>query len=147
MDTSWSPLCLVTPERVLLLSDDFPEESFPPLTVRVCVVPQEIMLEVRLSHSWYDTRLQTEMFNETLELVPEAIVDFWTPDSYFHHAKDTKNVKLIKEPASLRITPNKLIKYTMMTMVTIGCPMSYHFYPMDHQTCRLELQSCELKGR
>ncbi len=28
-------------------------------------------------------------------------------------------------------------------MVTIGCPMYYQYYPMDRQTCRLELQSCE----
>ena len=71
------------------------------------------MLEVRLSHYWYDTRLETD-FKEPVELVPEAINQFWSPDSYFHHAKDAKMVRLIKRPASLRITPDKMIKYTMM---------------------------------
>eukprot|EP00094_Tigriopus_californicus_P012955 TCALIF_12527-PA protein Name:"Similar to GABRG2 Gamma-aminobutyric acid receptor subunit gamma-2 (Gallus gallus)" AED:0.08 eAED:0.08 QI:200/0.57/0.87/0.87/0.57/0.62/8/750/241 len=100
----------------------------------------EIMLEVRLSHYWYDSRLEAD-FKKPIELVPEAIGEFWSPDSYFHHAKDSKTVNLIRKPASLRITPDKMIKYTMMTMVTIGCPMSFHIYPMDQQTCRLELQS------
>ena len=71
------------------------------------------MLEVRLSHVWYDTRLKSD-FDRPLELVPEAIKEFWTPDSYFHHAKDSKTVRLITQPASLRITPDKRIKYTMM---------------------------------
>ena len=55
---------------------------------------QEIMLEVRLSHYWYDLRLRTEDFRQPVELVPEAIKEFWTPDSYFHHAKDAKQVKV-----------------------------------------------------
>ncbi len=70
------------------------------------------MLEVRLSHSWYDTRIAKLV--KPVELVPKAIHEFWTPDSYFHHAKDTREVKVVKAPASLRITPNKMIKYTMM---------------------------------
>lgn len=74
---------------------------------------QEIMLEVRLSHYWYDSRLETN-FKKPIELVPEAIGEFWSPDSYFHHAKDSKTVNLIRKPASLRITPDKMIKYTMM---------------------------------
>lgn len=52
------------------------------------------MLEVRLSHYWYDLRLVTEDFRQPVELVPEAISEFWTPDSYFHHAKDAKQVKV-----------------------------------------------------
>lgn len=71
------------------------------------------MLEVRLSHIWYDTRLKSD-FKRPIELVPVAINEFWTPDSYFHHAKDSKSVSLITKPASLRITPDKKITYTMM---------------------------------
>lgn len=103
---------------------------------------QEIMLEVRLSHSWYDKRLITDDLNETLELVPEAVKDFWNPDSYFHHTKESKLTSLITTPASLMVDPGSKITYTMMTMVTIGCPMSFHYYPMDEQKCQLELQSC-----
>ena len=71
------------------------------------------MLEVRVSHYWRDSRLKID-FEEPLELVPESVKDFWTPDSYFHHAKDSKSVSLITKPASLRITPDKEIKYTKM---------------------------------
>ncbi len=56
---------------------------------------EEIMLEVRLSHYWYDLRLVTEGFRQPVELMPEAISEIWTPDSYFHHAKDAKQVKVI----------------------------------------------------
>ncbi len=52
------------------------------------------MLEVRLSHYWYDLRLTVDDITEPMELVPEAIYEFWTPDSYFHHAKDAKQVKV-----------------------------------------------------
>eukprot|EP00095_Tigriopus_kingsejongensis_P005844 maker-scaffold697_size109876-snap-gene-0.18 protein:Tk05844 transcript:maker-scaffold697_size109876-snap-gene-0.18-mRNA-1 annotation:"hypothetical protein BRAFLDRAFT_79146" len=122
---------VVSPSTIRLLPEGYDKRQFP---------PQEIMLEVRLSHYWFDTRLDIN-FNKPIELDPEAIGDFWSPDSYFHHAKDSKTVSLVKKPASLRINPDKMIKYTMMTMVTIGCPMSFHMYPMDQQTCRLELQS------
>jgi len=53
---------------------------------------EEVMLEVRLSHYWYDKRLKANNFKRPIELVPEAIKEFWTPDSYFHHAKDAKQV-------------------------------------------------------
>ncbi|TRY73123.1 hypothetical protein TCAL_12527 [Tigriopus californicus] len=118
------------PSVIHLLPDDYDKRQFPPqkdddtpneisITMDIYSIPQldekkeEIMLEVRLSHYWYDSRLEAD-FKKPIELVPEAIGEFWSPDSYFHHAKDSKTVNLIRKPASLRITPDKMIKYTMI---------------------------------
>ena len=39
--------------------------------------------------------------------------DLWAPDSYIHHMKDAKTVQMIKKPASLRITPDKRVQYSL----------------------------------
>ncbi len=70
------------------------------------------MVELRVSHFWYDLRLNSN-FSRPIELVPEAINSLWAPDSYIHHAKDAKAVRLIKRPASLKINPDKRVQYTM----------------------------------
>ena len=48
------------------------------------------------------------------ELDPSAISQFWVPDSYFHHAKDAKFIKLMTHTASLNIRRDKTIRYSTM---------------------------------
>ncbi len=75
---------------------------------------QEIVIEVRVAHYWVDLRLNTSQLDGPLELEPDAITDFWVPDSYFHHAKDAKSIRLMTPTAALQILPNKTIKYSSM---------------------------------
>ena len=41
------------------------------------------------------------------------------------------------------INSNALIISLLRMMLTIGCPMKFHHYPMDKQECNLTLQSCK----
>ena len=77
------------------------------------------MLEVRITHTWKDIRLNTSLIFDTEtktgeELDPSAISQFWVPDSYFHHAKDAKFIKLMTHTASLNIRRDKTIRYSTM---------------------------------
>lgn len=65
-----------------------------------------------MAHHWLDPRLNTSLLKEPLELEPDAISEFWVPDSFFQHAKDAKAVKIITPTASLRVTPEKTVQYT-----------------------------------
>jgi len=102
---------------------------------------ESLVLEIKISHHWVDTRLNTSELEEPMEIEPDAISDFWVPDSYFSHAKAAYSIKIMTPTASLQVTPNKTIKYAKLAMLTIGCPMSFHQYPMDQQTCYLKMQS------
>ena len=71
-----------------------------------------MILELRMSHAWRDTRLNTSFLEENLELEPDAVTDFWVPDSYVHHAHKAKTVRIMNPTASLQVTPNQTIRYT-----------------------------------
>lgn len=109
-------------------------------------IKEQIMIEVRVTHIWKDNRLLTGNLASTVELEPSSIADLWTPDSYFHHTKELNFVRLMTPAASMEISPDQTIKYSVMVMLTIGCPMTFKNYPMDQQVCKLEMQSCKLKS-
>ena len=73
---------------------------------------KELILEMRISHHWVDSRLNTTYLEETIELEPDAVTEFWVPDSYFHHAHKAKTVRIMNPTASLQVTPNQTIRYT-----------------------------------
>ena len=72
------------------------------------------MIEVRVTHIWKDNRLLTSELNSSVELEPSSIVDLWTPDSYFHHTKELKFVRLMTPAASMVIFSNQTIRYSVM---------------------------------
>ena len=72
------------------------------------------MIEVRVTHIWKDNRLLTSKLPSSIELEPSSIVDLWTPDSYFHHAKELKFVRLMTSAASMMISTDQTIKYSVM---------------------------------
>ena len=71
-------------------------------------------MEIKISHHWIDTRLNTSNLEDALEIEPEAVSDFWVPDSYFSHAKEAKSIKIMTPTASLQVTPNMTIRYAKM---------------------------------
>ena len=71
-------------------------------------------MEIKIIHHWLDIRLNTTDLDEPLEIEPDAVSDFWVPDSYFSHAKEAKSVRIMTPTASLQITPNQTIKYSKM---------------------------------
>ena len=72
------------------------------------------MMEVRDTHIWKDNRLLTSKLSSSVELEPSSIVDLWTPDSYFHHTKELKFVRLMTPAASMEISRDQTIKYSVM---------------------------------
>ena len=72
------------------------------------------MIEIRVTHIWTDTRLLTSSLDGQVELEPAAISDLWTPDSYFHHTKESRFISLMTPTASLTIYANQTIRYSTM---------------------------------
>ena len=72
------------------------------------------MIEIRVTHIWVDTRLITSNLDQKVELEPAAISDLWTPDSYFHHTKESRFIRLMTPTASLTIYQNQTIRYSTM---------------------------------
>ena len=73
------------------------------------------MIEIRVTHIWMDTRLLTaNLIDGQVELEPAAIADLWTPDSYFHHTKESRFIHLMTPTASLTIYSNQTIRYSTM---------------------------------
>ena len=72
------------------------------------------MIEVRVTHIWKDSRLLASKLKSSVELEPSSLVDLWAPDSYFHHTKELKFVRLMTTAASMVVSPDQTIKYSVM---------------------------------
>ena len=78
------------------------------------------MLEIRLSHRWTDSRLNTTgLARDSLELEPGALASFWSPDTYLKHAKLAATTELLQPAASLTVYGNKEILHAMVIMVSV----------------------------
>jgi len=44
----------------------------------------------------------------------------------------------------IRLSPDGTILYSQRLTLTLACDMIFSNYPMDNQTCKIELGSCEL---
>ena len=113
-----------------IIPADYDKRTAPPLvdgkpneikvTMDIFSIPnfdekeEEIMLEVRVTHIWTDTRLNTSHLTEIAELDPSSIKEFWVPDSYFHHAKEAEFIELMTPTASLRIRHDQALRYSTM---------------------------------
>ena len=56
--------------------------------------------------------------------------------SYFHRAPSHNKF--------IRIYPDGKVLFSMRLTVTAACPMNFRYFPMDHQACDLEIESCML---
>ena len=43
----------------------------------------------------------------------------------------------------LRIYPNGDVLYSIRLSLTLACPMDLKYYPLDRQTCELQMASCK----
>ncbi|XP_006812443.2 glycine receptor subunit alphaZ1-like [Saccoglossus kowalevskii] len=95
-----------------------------------------------LSLYWLDPRF---IFNGTepiaLRSGSELLDKLWTPDLYFVNVKEGQVHKVTIINRHIRVSPNGTILYDMRVSVILICNLYLHHYPMDKQTCRIEIES------
>ena len=109
---------------------------------------QTVSLDMYLKLNWIDPRIQVNITSiqwkqdainiDGEDHVPIPIGElqnFWIPDPETHAMKSSRTQKLLNPMASLRVNPNKRLRYLQRMTIILSCQMSFNNYPFDSHEC------------
>src|SRR6218665_1424620 len=67
----------------------------------------------------------------------------WSPDVFIRNLKAGMFHTITVPNRLIRLSPDGTVLYSQRLTVTLSCDMIFDKYPMDNQTCKIELGSCE----
>jgi hypothetical protein len=128
---------------------------------------KDYTIDVYIRQYWIDERLAFQKFDGLEELVigSDMLHKIWTPDTFlgkkntciclkntpviFFFAENERKSYFHRAPSHnkfIRIKPDGKVLFSMRLTVTAACPMNFRYFPMDHQSCDLEFESCKKFG-
>ncbi|VDN06177.1 unnamed protein product [Thelazia callipaeda] len=106
-------------------------------------VNMEYSVQLTFRESWVDGRLA---FGYPRDNAPDFVIlaagqQIWMPDSFFQNEKQAQRHMIDKPNILIRIHKDGTILYSVRISLVLSCPMHLHYYPMDIQTCLIDLAS------
>ncbi|KAM8908024.1 glycine receptor, alpha 4a isoform 4-T4 [Spinachia spinachia] len=99
-------------------------------------------LNVFLRQKWNDPRLAySEYPDDSLDLDPSMLDSIWKPDLFFANEKGANFHEVTTDNKLLRIFQDGSVLYSIRLTLTLSCPMDLKNFPMDTQTCTMQLES------
>ena len=68
----------------------------------------------------------------------------WMPDTFFRNEKIGRFHNILQANLYVRVFPNGDVLYSIRVSLTCACSMHLGLFPMDQQTCNLDVASCKL---
>lgn len=91
---------------------------------------------------WYDDRLRFDSQNATIKyLTLNDPGKVWMPDLFFSNERQGHKHAMIIPNVYVRIFPTGMILYSIRISLTLSCPMNLKLFPLDNQTCSLQMGS------
>ncbi|KAL6080937.1 hypothetical protein STEG23_001961 [Scotinomys teguina] len=104
--------------------------------------PQDYRVNIFLRQQWNDPRLAyNEYPDDSLDLDPSMLDSIWKPDLFFANEKGAHFHEITTDNKLLRISRNGNVLYSIRITLTLACPMDLKNFPMDVQTCIMQLES------
>ncbi|XP_069575122.1 gamma-aminobutyric acid receptor subunit rho-1-like isoform X2 [Brachyistius frenatus] len=143
-------------EQLLRIDDhDFtmrPAFGGPPIPVGVDVqvesldtiseVDMDFTMTLYLRHYWKDERLSFQSTNnQSMTFDSRLVKKIWVPDMFFVHSKRSFIHDTTTDNVMLRVYPDGNVLYSLRITVTAMCNMDLSRFPLDTQTCSLEIES------
>ncbi|TNM95363.1 gamma-aminobutyric acid receptor subunit rho-1-like isoform X2 [Takifugu flavidus] len=148
---------LMTKSEQLLRIDDHdftmrPAFGGPPIPVGVDVqvesldtiseVDMDFTMTLYLRHYWKDERLSFQSTNnQSMTFDSRLVKKIWVPDMFFVHSKRSFIHDTTTDNVMLRVYPDGNVLYSLRVTVTAMCNMDLSRFPLDTQTCSLEIES------
>ncbi|NXD61426.1 GBRR2 protein, partial [Corvus moneduloides] len=105
-------------------------------------VDMDFTMTLYLRHYWKDERLSFSSTNNKSRTFDGRLVKkIWVPDVFFVHSKRSFIHDTTTDNIMLRVFPDGHVLYSMRVTVTAMCNMDFSRFPLDSQTCSLELES------
>ncbi|XP_044172452.1 uncharacterized protein LOC114958415 [Acropora millepora] len=122
----------------------------PPLNISVNItvvtfgaikeINLEYTLDIFFKQAWNDPRLKHDL-RKPIILPGKEKDNFWLPDTFFLNVKTAKFHHVPAENSRIVISPNGDIELSQRLTVSASCRMDLRDYPLDTQTCALEILS------
>ncbi|XP_048772310.2 glycine receptor subunit alpha-2-like isoform X2 [Ostrea edulis] len=92
---------------------------------------------------WYDHRLayQGRFDFSKVELDTKVMSNIWVPDLYIKNEKKSEIHAVTVPNKLMHIYPDGLVVYSIRVTGTYSCQMYLHKYPLDQQTCSIQMES------
>nr|XP_060609004.1 gamma-aminobutyric acid receptor subunit rho-2-like isoform X1 [Anolis sagrei ordinatus] len=105
-------------------------------------VDMDFTMTLYLRHYWKDERLSFPSHtNKSMTFDGRLVKKIWVPDVFFVHSKRSFIHDTTTDNIMLRVFPDGHVLYSMRITVTAMCNMDFSRFPLDTQTCTLELES------
>ncbi|XP_061785935.1 gamma-aminobutyric acid receptor subunit rho-2-like isoform X1 [Nerophis lumbriciformis] len=105
-------------------------------------VDMDFTMTLYLRHYWKDERLAfPSSTNKSMTFDGRLVKKIWVPDVFFVHSKRSFIHDTTTENIMLRVFPDGHVLYSLRVTVTAACNMDFSRFPLDSQTCTLELES------
>ncbi|XP_075453558.1 gamma-aminobutyric acid receptor subunit rho-2-like isoform X2 [Ascaphus truei] len=105
-------------------------------------VDMDFTMTLYLRHYWKDERLSfPSSTNKSMTFDSRLVKKIWVPDVFFVHSKRSFIHDTTTDNIMLRVYPDGHVLYSMRITVTAMCNMDFSRFPLDTQTCSLELES------
>ena len=67
----------------------------------------------------------------------------WMPDTFFRNEKIGRFHKILQDNLYVRVFPDGDVLYSIRVSLTCACSMHLALFPLDKQTCNLDVASCK----
>ncbi|XP_023666031.2 gamma-aminobutyric acid receptor subunit rho-1-like isoform X2 [Paramormyrops kingsleyae] len=105
-------------------------------------VDMDFTMTLYLRHYWKDERLAfPSTNNQSLTFDSRFLKKIWVPDMFFVHSKRSFIHDTTTDNVMLRVFPDGNVLYSLRVTVTAMCNMDLSHFPLDTQTCSLEIES------
>ncbi|XP_059369558.1 gamma-aminobutyric acid receptor subunit rho-1-like isoform X2 [Carassius carassius] len=105
-------------------------------------VDMDFTMTLYLRHYWKDERLSfPSNTNQSMTFDSRLVKKIWVPDIFFVHSKRSFIHDTTMENVMLRVHPDGKVLYSLRVTVTAMCNMDLSHFPLDTQTCSLEIES------
>ncbi|ODM90107.1 Gamma-aminobutyric acid receptor subunit alpha-6 [Orchesella cincta] len=133
-----------------------PNFGGPPVTIEVNMYIKSLgpvsetdevySMDCYFRQMWVDNRLK---FNASATGLSEFSMNWlfldkvWKPDTYFVNGKKSYLHSITVPNKFLRLRQDGLLTYSMRLTIKASCPMHLRKFPLDSQSCPLEIGSCK----
>ncbi|XP_046568441.1 glycine receptor subunit alpha-2-like [Haliotis rubra] len=94
-----------------------------------------------LRQSWRDHRLAYDDLNSSIVISEKRLDSLWVPDLYFPQSKRESRHVITIPNVMIRLSPDGSVLYSQRLSVTFDCHMDLHKFPLDKQTCQVDMES------
>ncbi|XP_055740561.1 gamma-aminobutyric acid receptor subunit rho-1-like [Salvelinus fontinalis] len=105
-------------------------------------VDMDFTMTLYIRHYWKDERLSFHSTtNKSMTFDGRLVKKIWVPDMFFVHSKKSFTHDTTTDNVMLRVYPDGKVLYSQRVTVTSMCSMDLSRFPLDTQTCSLEIES------